>query len=138
MLRNALLPFGLAGRKRKSVEFVPPLRYSFRDNAPKYPAATFPPFHFDFRVTASPMPVDPRTKRRVIGRNLIFAGYSHVTIALLAGDIYWRKQFCSLKCSFVPGREVVEFYLKSDSRYVTMKIQPSPLCPFFYSHFSVK
>lgn len=33
------------------------------------------------------MPADPRTERRVIGRNLIFAGYSRVTIALLAGYI---------------------------------------------------
>lgn len=35
-------PRRAAGRKRKSAEFVLPLRYSFRDNTPKYPVVAAP------------------------------------------------------------------------------------------------
>lgn len=59
-------------------------------------------------VSGTSMPADSRTKCRVIGRNLIFAGYSRVTIALLVGE----KQCCRLKCFLVPFEgKVVESYL---------------------------
>jgi len=66
------------------------------------------------------MPADPRTKRHVIGRNLISAGYSRVTITLLWSGTHRRKQFCFLKRFFVLFESRSRNHAQSALRYTAL------------------